>query len=323
MNSELPRNVVVCECAARDGLQHEAEFISTNDKVEMITRSAAAGFKRVEATSFSHPKHVPQFADAVEVLRGVSHLEEVSLKATCVNDVAVKRAVTAREEGWGPDEISLVVSASETHSRRTTNRDHAAILLELQRSAPMAIDAGLAVGGTIGTAFGCPFTGTVDDDQVSKWVDVFVGLGIEFVNLGDTTGMAHPWEVKRKLKVLMDRYPSVTWGVHFHDTRGLAIANCVAAIEAGVVHLDSAFGSLGGFPAGHVYARGHTGNACTEDLVALLDAAGIDTGIDLDTLFETAAFVEGVIGRPLESRVLRAGRVTELLPQIEEIPVYR
>jgi hydroxymethylglutaryl-CoA lyase len=306
-------SVVICECAARDGLQHEERFVPTQDKVAMIRRFASAGFKRIEATSFSHPKHVPQFADAEAVLKSLADLDDVSLKATCVNDVAVRRAVAACDEGWGPDEISLVVSASEVHSKQTTRRDHDAIEDEIRRSAPLAMDAGLSVGGTIGTAFGCPFTGAVSDGQVAKWVEVFTSVGIEFVSLGDTTGMADPWDVKRRLELLKSQFPSVAWGVHFHDSRGLAIANCAAAMEVGVTSLDSAFGGLGGFPAGHVYARGHTGNACTEDLVAFLEAAGVNTGVDLENLFETAKFVETVIGRTLESRVLRSGTIDDLL----------
>ena len=312
-NPALPTRVILCECAARDGLQHEARFVPTADKIAMIKRFVGLGFTRIEATSFSHPKHVPQFADADEVLQGLADLDGISLKATCVNRVAVSRAVKAREGGWGPDEISLVVSASETHSIRSAHRTHEQIRAEFTEAAADAIQSGLNVGGTIGTAFGCPFSGWVSDQQVAEWVGFFLSQGVSFISLGDTTGMAQPWGVKQRLATLMEQFPQARWGVHFHDTRGLALANCAAAIEQGVDRLDSAFGGLGGFPAGRDYARGHTGNASTEDLVAMLAAAGIETGLDLGQLLETSLLVERTIGRTLESRVARAGLVSDLM----------
>jgi hydroxymethylglutaryl-CoA lyase len=305
--------IVLCECAARDGLQHESAIVPVAEKVRMIDAFSALGFRRIEVTSFSHPRYVPQFADAEEVLRSVARPEGVSFKATCVNTHAVERAVEAVKAGYGPDEISLIVSASETHERVNTRRSHAQVREEYTAAAEMALAAGLQVGGTVGTAFGCPFTGWVSTDQVAEWVGFFGELGCDFINLGDTTGMATPWLVAERISQLREQFPQVTWSTHFHDTRGAAVANCVAAVANGVRHLDASFGGIGGHPASITYNRGHTGNVATEDLVALLDAGGFDTGLDISRLIETARLVEEVLGRPLNGRVTRGGLYDELL----------
>lgn len=309
----MSKQIMVCECAARDGLQHEPRFIPTADKIAMIDRFTALGFRRIEVTSFSHPKHVPQFADAEAVLAGIQRGPGVAYKATCVNARAVERAVKAVEEGYGPTEISMVISASETHQLRNTRRSHADIRDEFEAMYVGAKGSGLTIVGTIGTAFGCPFTGEVPLGAVEEWVAFFAGLGVKLVTLGDTVGMGNPRMVRERFGALIPRYPDLSWVGHFHDTRGLGLANALAAAETGVTHLDSAFGGLGGHPVGIKYAQGHTGNAVTEDLVAALEDMGFDTGLDLDRLLETAHSVEAVIGRELHGRVARAGLTTALL----------
>lgn len=303
----MPDTIILCECAARDGLQHEPEFIPTDDKIAMIDRFTALGFRRIEATSFSHPKHVPQFADAEEVLARIKRGPSVDYKATCVNARAVERAVKAVQGGAGPTEISMVISASETHQLRNTRRSHADIRDEFGVMYETAQGSGLKIVGTIGTAFGCPFTGEVPLAAVEQWVEFFTKLGIKLIALGDTVGMGNPRMVRERFSEMMSRYPGVTWVGHFHDTRGLGLANAIAAAEVGVTHLDSAFGGLGGHPAGIKYAEGHTGNVATEDLSSAIEDMGFDTGLDLDRLVETAIFVETVVGRELHGRVARAG----------------
>jgi len=300
-------DIVLCECAARDGLQHEPEFVPTSEKIRMIDAFSAMGFTRIEATSFSHPKYVPQFADAEEVLKGIARPEGVSFKTSCVNLRAVERAVQSKEEGYGPDEISLIASASEVHELKNTGRSHAQVRDEYRAVAGVALDAGLKVGATIGTAFGCPFIGDVTTDQVADWVQFFVDQGATFVNLGDTTGLGQPWLVRDRIAALAGRFPEVTWSAHFHDTRGSAIANCVAAIESGVRYLDSSFGGIGGHPAKIKYNEGHTGNVATEDLAALLDAAGFELGLESTQVIPTALLVEEILGRELHGRVPRSG----------------
>ncbi len=307
------RSVVICECAARDGLQHEAAFVPTSTKVALIDLFTALGFPRIEATSFSHPKHVPQFADAEEVLRRIARGSGVAYKATCVNGRAVERAVRAVEQGFGPTEISVVISASETHQLRNTRTRHAQMRRQFEEMIDAARAAGLRVVGTVATAFGCPFTGPVPFSAVDEWVSFFAGLGANAIALGDTTGMANPASVRQTFAALMPRHPGAVWIGHFHDTRGLGLANALAALEAGVTHLDSAFGGLGGHPARIEYGQGHTGNVATEDLVAALEDMGWSTGIATDRLVEAARRVEEALGRQLHGRVARAGLATQLL----------
>lgn len=314
MNGKMSSNIVICECAARDGLQHEPEFIATEQKVAMIDRFTALGFRRIEATSFSHPKHVPQFADAEDVLARIKRAPGVSYKATCVNARAVERAANAVQAGAGPNEISMVISASEAHQLRNTKRTHAEIREEFKTMYELARGSGLKIVGTIGTAFGCPFTGPVSLEAVERWVEFFTGLGIDLITLGDTVGMANPFSVRERFSTLMSRYPGVTWIGHFHDTRGLGVANSIAAAEAGVTYLDAAFGGLGGHPANIKYAEGHTGNVATEDLVSALVDMGFGMGLELDRLVETAEFVESVVGRKLHGRVARSGLTTRRIP---------
>lgn len=314
------RDVVVCECAARDGLQHESEFVPTARKIEMIDAFSEAGFRRIEVTSFSHPKYVPQFADAEQVLRGISRRSDVSYKAVCVNGVAVQRAADAVAGGWGPDEISVVVSASEKHSIHNTHQTHDEARTNLGAALPIALDAGLHVGGTIGTAFGCPFTGPVDVGQVAEWVQFFIDHGVTLISLGDTTGMATPRLIHERVTELRRRFEGVRWIAHLHDTRGLGLANTLVAIDAGVTYVDASFGGLGGHPSKIKYAEGHTGNVATEDLLAALDASGITTGIHRDRIVSTARLVEDLLGRELDGRVARSGLITDLLP-LESVPV--
>ena len=294
--------VTLCECFARDGLQHEAGFVPTPLKRELVERFAALGFPRVEATSYSNPKVVPQFADASELLRALERRPGVHYKATCANVRAVERALADLDAGFGANEISLLVSATESHSQRNLNRSRAD---QWQNIAEMARAASgrFRLIGTVSVAFGCPFEGRVDPASVAEDVKRFQALGVEHVALGDTIGTATPAAVKS----LFGRVRGGTPIAHFHDTRGTGLVNYVAAYEAGVRWFDSAFGGVGGHPAKVKYGEGHTGNVATEDLVNLFESMGIATGIDLDGLLATAELCEHALGRELHGRVTRSG----------------
>jgi hydroxymethylglutaryl-CoA lyase len=296
--------VTLCECFARDGLQHEPAFVPTAAKRALVERFAALGFSRVEATSYSNPEVVPQFADASELLKSLSRKQNTHYKATCANVRAVERALADLDAGYGASEISLLVSATESHTRKNLNRTRAE---QWQNIAGMvaAAKGRFRLVGTISVAFGCPFEGRVDPAGVAADVERFVSLGVEHVALGDTTGMATPPAVKAMIGSLKrERLVPIA---HFHDTRGTGLVNCVAAYEAGVRYFDSSFGGVGGHPAKVKYGGGHTGNVCTEDLVHLFESMGIDTGIDLDGLLATAEFCERALGRELHGRVTRSG----------------
>jgi len=298
----MSEKVTLCECFARDGLQHEPAFVPTATKRALVERFAALGFPRVEATSYSNPKVVPQFADASEVLKSIQRKPGTFYKATCANVKAVERAVADLDAGHGANEISLLVSATESHTQKNLNRTRAE---QWQNIAAMVDAAGgrFRLVGTVSVAFGCPFEGKVDPGSVISDVNRFRELGVEHVALGDTTGMATPAAIRE----MLGRTKGVVPIAHFHDTRGTGLVNYVAAYEAGVRHFDSSFGGVGGHPAKVKYGGGFTGNVCTEDLVNLFESMAIDTGVDVDGLLATAEFCEQALGRELHGRVTRSG----------------
>jgi hydroxymethylglutaryl-CoA lyase len=297
--------VTLCECFARDGLQHEPQLIPTETKRALVERFAALGFGRVEATSYSNPKVVPQFADASDLLKSLQRKEGVFYKATCANVRAVERALADLDAGHGANEISLLVSATESHTQKNLNRNRTEQWQHITDMA-QAAKGRFRMVGTVSVAFGCPFEGPVDPGSVVEDVERFLRLGVQHVALGDTTGMATPLAV-RHLFSEMQELPNVIPIAHFHDSRGTGLVNCVAAYEAGVRHFDSSFGGVGGHPARVKYGGGHTGNVATEDLVNLFESMGISTGIDLEALLPTAEFCEQALGRELYGRVTRSG----------------
>jgi len=298
-------DVILCECFARDGLQHEPAFVPTATKRALVERFAAIGFPRVEATSYSNPKVVPQFSDASELLKTLKRKPNTHYKATCANPRAVQRALADLDAGFGANEISLLVSATEAHSQKNLKRSRAEQWANIEEMVKTAGGRFRTVG-TVSVAFGCPFEGRVDPGSVADDVAIFVGLGVEHVAIGDTTGMATPFSV-RHLFNRLKREKNLVPIAHFHDSRGTGLANCVAAYEAGVRHFDASFGGVGGHPAQVKYGGGFTGNVCTEDLVGLFESMGVATGIDLDQLLATAEYCEQVLGRELHGRVTRSG----------------
>ena len=298
--------VVICECFARDGLQNEPDFLPTAVKRELIEQFARIGFTRIEATSYSNPKVVPQFADASELLRSLERRSGVFYKATCANLKAVERARADRDAGIGVNELSLLVSASEAHTTknlRTTRADQWRNVAEMTRAA----GAEVRLIGVISVAFGCPFEGAVDPGLVIDDIARFVDLGVLHVALGDTTGMASPRTMRSLFERAIRAIPQLIPIAHCHDTRGTGLANCVAAYEAGVRYFDSSFGGVGGHPAKVKYGGGYTGNVCTEDLVNLFESMQIDTGIDLQGLLATAELCEQALQRELRGHVTRSG----------------
>lgn len=304
--AEAEEKVVICECFARDGLQHEPDFVPTGTKVELINRFSALGFSRIEATSFTHPGNVPQFTDADEVLRDIHRNPGARYKATCVNLRSVDRAIAAADAGHGPEEISVILMASNALLKKAFNRspeDQYRIVGEMIDRAAGRFE----LIGTISAALGCPFEGPIALARLidhARWLEK---AGIRYIAVGDTTGMGNPQAISRLFGELLEAVPNVIPIAHFHDTRGLGIANCLAAYQAGVRYFDSAFGGVGGNPAKINYAEGHTGNVCTEDLVAMFESMGIDTGLNLHELLPTALRCEEVLRRQLFGRVTRSG----------------
>jgi hydroxymethylglutaryl-CoA lyase len=302
----MSEGIVICECFARDGLQHEAHAPPTAEKIALIDAFTRLGFRRIEATSYSHPDHVPAFRDASSVLAGIVRRDGVFYKATCPNARAVQRAVADLDAGAGANELSLLVSATERHTQRNlrTSRDR-----QWKNVAEMVLEASgrFRLVGVISVAFGCPFEGAVDPGVVLADIARFAELGVAIVTLGDTTGMAHPTMVRNVFRRVGGELPGVTPVAHFHNTRGTGLANCLAALEAGCRYFDAAFGGVGGHPVQIQYGGGFTGNVATEDLVNLLEVEGFSTGLNLDALLEVSRRCEGVLGRELDSMVARSG----------------
>lgn len=300
------RDVIFCECFARDGLQHEPAGLSTEDKIALIDAITDAGFPRVEVTSYSHPGRVPGFADASAVLKGIRRGDGVWYKATCPNEKAVERALADLDAGCGATELSLLASASESHSQKNLRSDRAGQWARIEEMARLA-NGRFRLVGVISVALGCPFEGPVDPGRVVEDVARFADIGAALVTIGDTVGTGRPSTVKSLFTRLRAEVPTVNCVAHFHDTRGTAVANCIAALEAGCTHFDSALGGVGGHPREIEYGTGRTGNVATEDLISLFESEGIRTGVDLDRMMTVSRKCEEALGRRLDSKVARAG----------------
>jgi hydroxymethylglutaryl-CoA lyase len=298
--------VILCECFARDGLQHETAGLLTDDKICLVDAFTAAGFPRIEATSYSHPDRVPAFRDASEVLAGIARRPGVYYKATCPNPRAIQRALADLAAGHGANELSLLVSATDSHTERNLRTTRDAQWESVAEMVKLAAGQFRLVG-VISVALGCPFEGQVDQGVVIADIERFASLGVTLVAIGDTTGYATPASVRRLFGRVAAELPGVTPVAHFHDTRGTGLANCMAALEAGCRYFDSAFGGAGGHPAQIQYGGGYTGNVATEDLVNLLEAEGVCTGLDLDAVIAASRLCEALLGRELQSMVARSG----------------
>jgi hydroxymethylglutaryl-CoA lyase len=317
----LPEAVVVCECWARDGLQSLPVLVPTAQKIEMIDRITAAGFKKLEITSFSNPKLLPQFADAVEVLRGIQRRPGVSHVVLMPNERGFDRLEACQGEGYGAEEIILMISSSERHNLLNFRMAHAQAMAEHARIMRRAHRLGIRIIGCAGTVWGCPVGGDVPYREVAKIARFYLEEGAQTIMLGDTTGMANPRGVRQRLAELRADFPHAEFIAHFHDTRGTGVVNSLAALEEGLRYVDSSLGAIGGQPATGAakYSAGFTGNACTEDLVALLDEMGVRTGVDLRAMIGAGIRAEEVLGQRLRSNVIRAGPVihTESSPAKE------
>jgi hydroxymethylglutaryl-CoA lyase len=305
-----PEHVTVIEVGPRDGLQNESRIIDLADKVRLIDALSRTGLTRIEAASFVSPKAIPQMANAAEVMAAIdrrfAHPDppqrtegrpSVTYIGLVPNETGARNAIEARV-----DEIAVVVSASESHNRANVNRSVAESLTAIRNIAALAAEAGVPWSGYISTAFGCPYEGDVAAERVLEITAKLRDAGANAIALGDTIGVGNPRQVFELVTRLARQMPAAEMRLHFHDTRGMALANVVAAMQAGAAQFDGSIGGLGGCP----YAPGASGNVATEDMVAMLHRMGIATGVDEMALLEAAWLAEDIIGRPLEGRVKRA-----------------
>lgn len=295
---ELPARVSIREVGPRDGLQNE-DPVPTGAKVRLLDALSRTGVQRIEAVSFVRPRAIPQMADADQVWEAATKVPGVRYSALVPNPRGAQRAVTA-----GFAEVEVVVSASETHNQRNLHRSVAESLAGVAQVIDTLHQHGATAEVIIATAFGCPYEGDVSPERVSGLVDRVVADGADRVSFGDTTGMATPPRVRAVVGEVRSRHPELPLLLHFHNTRGTALVNLMAALELGITEFDASVGGLGGCP----YAGpGAAGNVATEEVVYLLHELGIDTGVELAALLEAARLAEALVGRRLPSGVLRAG----------------
>jgi hydroxymethylglutaryl-CoA lyase len=294
---KLPPRVTIYEVGPRDGLQNESRSVPTADKIAFVDALSKTGLEYVEITSFVNPKWIPQLADASDVARGITRNPAVVYSALVPNRRGLDTALAA-----GMKEIAVFLSASETHSKKNINKTIAQALAEFEQTVPAALEAGAKVRAYVSTVYGCPYEGAVDPKVSVELTRALRDMGVYQVSLGDTIGVANPAQVDRVLDMVLEVAPPESIAMHFHDTRGTALANCLVGLGKGIATIDSAVGGLGGCP----YAPGASGNLATEDVVAMLHAMGVETGIDMDKLVECSLLIGAFVGHDLPSKYLKA-----------------
>jgi isopropylmalate/homocitrate/citramalate synthase len=286
----------------RDGLQNEAGIVPAADKIRYIDLLSQSGLAVIETTSFVRPGAIPQLSDAEEVMAGISRRAGVTYVCLVPNDRGLDRARAA-----GVDAIAVFTAASESFTRRNINMTIAESLATFRTVVKQARAEGMWVRGYVSTAFGCPYEGAVPVENVVRVAEALAEMGIDEISIGDTIGVATPNQVVDVAEALQTRMPVERLAMHFHDTRGTALANVVAALQMGIATFDSSSGGLGGCP----YAPGATGNLATEDLLYMLHGMGLETGVDLDKVRDASRFIGGVLQRDLVSRAFRALEAAE------------
>ena len=296
------RQVTLREVGPRDGFQNEPEAIATEDKVRLINALGTAGYLRIEVASFVRPDVIPQLADGVAVLRGLDLPDTVQKMVVVPNAKGLDNALRVRDLF---DEMALFVSASETHNRRNINRTVAETMGEVRTMSPRILAEGIRLCSVIATSFGCPYEGKIEMDRVFDIAEQFAEAGASEIAFGDTTGMANPAYAERFFSAAIERLRGIQVTAHFHNTRGQALANAYAALQAGCTSFESSFGELGGCPV----PAGATGTVASEDLISMFHEMGIVTGVDLNGVIGVAQEAQTLLGRKLTSHSLVAGPV--------------
>ncbi len=296
-NGRFPKKVLIYEVGPRDGLQNESRMVPTADKIAFIDALSETGLQAIEITSFVNPRWIPQLADASEVARGIRRKPGIAYSALVPNRKGLDTALEA-----GMTDMAVFLSVSETHNKKNVNKTVAETLRAFEEVIEPARAAGARVRAYVSTVYGCPDEGEVDPRRAVELTLTLRQMGVYQVSLGDTIGVANPAQVERVLEMVLAEVPQEQIALHFHDTRGAALANCLVGLTMGVTTIDSATGGLGGCP----YAPGASGNLATEDIVAALHGMGIETGIDLDKLVAASQQIAAFVGHELPSKYLKA-----------------
>ncbi|MDS0859663.1 hydroxymethylglutaryl-CoA lyase [Burkholderia pseudomultivorans] len=300
------RRIYMHEVGTRDGFQSERTFVETHKKIALIDELSRTGVAKIEVTAFVSPKAIPALRDAETVLRGIKRRPGVVYAALVPNVRGAERAIEARA-----DELNLVMSATESHNLSNLRMTREQSFDGLKQVAALARDAGIAVNISLSCAFGCPMEGNVRDATVLEWTQRFIEeAGARGVTLCDTTGMAYPRQVAAITAQCIGRWPETEFTLHFHNTRGMGLANVLAAIDAGADRFDASLGGIGGCP----YAPGASGNVCSEEIVHALELMGYDTGVDLAALLAASKQLPALIGHDTPSQIVKAGRRLDLHP---------
>ncbi len=294
---QTPPRVAIVEVGPRDGLQNERSLISTADKIAFVDRLSAAGHSTIEVSAFVSPKWVPQMADAGDVFAGITRRAGVRYTALVPNRAGLARAMAA-----GVTEVAIFAAASETFSLRNINQTIDTSLATYSEVCREALAAGVKVRGYLSTCFGCPYEGAVAPGQVAAISRRLLDLGVFEVAISDTIGVAHPGQVPRVLDAVVAAVPLEQVALHFHDTRGTALANVLAGLDYGVTTFDSSAGGLGGCP----FAPGAAGNLATEDLLYMLNGLGVETGVDIGMVTAASRLIESCLDHRLPSRYLQS-----------------
>lgn len=306
MKASNGKRLFINEVATRDGFQMESRFIPTDDKIALVDRLSTLGYAKIEVTSFTSAKAIPALRDGEEVMQRIARRPGVVYTALVPNLRGAERALESRI-----DEFNIVMSVSETHNLSNLRMTREQSFAQLAEVIALAKQAGVPVNVSLSCVFGCPMEGEVPLATVLEWIDRFAALQVRGITLCDTTGMAFPTQVQAICEAVLARHPAMQWTAHFHNTRGMGLANTVAAVEAGIERLDMSLGGIGGCP----YAPGATGNVATEDVAHMLQCMGYETGMNLDGLIEAAAELENLVQHALPSQVSRAGhRLTRHAP---------
>ncbi len=325
-----PKKVVIGDITVRDGFQHEEKFIPTEAKLWVSEQLILAGYKHIEVTNFGNPQGMPQFKDADELLKKIraskkiKHLiDDVKLTTITIREKAVERAIRARQEGWGPDRILLMVSTSESHQKKNSGLSIADYWKMSEEWVKKAREAGLKVNGTVSTIWGCPIEGPTEMSKAIEFTKRWFDIGANDVEHADHDGSASPDRVYKYFSMLLDTVDNPHKQIaHFHTTRGWGMANVLAALQAGMTNFEATMGGIGGQPAnfvdgvpvsgtGEYYYRDPNivGLVPMEDMVVMMDEMGIETGLDVDKILEIGKMVERITGRKLRSESIRTGRI--------------
>jgi len=302
--TSIGQRLCIQEVSARDGFQMETQPIPTEKKIAYLNRLGDTGLSKIEVTSFASPASIPTLADAESVIKGLLRVPGVIYTALVPNLRGCERALATTI-----DEINSVMSASESHNLANLRMTCEQSLVQLASIARRAQSA-VQVSASISTAFGCPFEGAIEVARVMELVGRFADMGIDQVALCDTTGVANPAQVEHLFAEVRSRWPGKQFTAHFHNTRGMGLANVLAALRVGITRFDASLGGLGGCP----FAPGATGNICTEDLVHMLQAMGLETGVNLDKLLLIAADLPNLVGHDVPGQVVKAGVSTRRYP---------